>query len=148
MIIIYITILIFLIFYHFYWYDCTKPRKYICVLGVLFLPLFFDFFIGLWNCSGSVVFICFSFLFHYTMYIQMLSIFIHNLFIISMSRSNRTKTKITLYSILMTGNKWYVTFIRTYQIVRKDMDVNEHDRQSNFTLLLLFYISQSQQGLQ
>ena len=32
---------------------------YFCVKGIDFVP-FYDFSIGFWNCSDSVVFICFS----------------------------------------------------------------------------------------
>ena len=38
-------------------YQAKKQRGHVYMLGVLILPLFYDFLIGLWNCSDSVVFL-------------------------------------------------------------------------------------------
>ena len=40
----------------FYWSTCTKPGK--CVKGIDFAS-FYDFDIGFWNCSNSMVFLVF-----------------------------------------------------------------------------------------
>ena len=51
----------------FYWNVCTKPGKwtfmYLCVRSI-YLFSFYDFFIGLWKWSDSVVFLFFIFIMH------------------------------------------------------------------------------------
>ena len=60
--------------------------------------------------------------------------------------------------VSLLQKKWAYFNLILIRLVKKDMDVNEHERRSKFTFqhklklrnstLLLFYISQSQQGHQ